>query len=87
MKSTLHNTIYRTESPKFSSAHLSVRSAIFQDFTHFRTFPLTTVLKFQKNTRNFWHIAKTFISLYFPMTILFIIKFGSDRIKTVGVAF
>ena len=36
---------------------------------------------------NFWQIAKSFITFYSPMTSLCIIKFGSDQMKTEGVAF
>ena len=37
---------------------------------------------------NFWQIAKNIHTLYTLMTALFIIKFGSDWIKSVGgVAF
>ena len=33
---------------------------------------------------NFWQIAKTFITFYSSITTLYIIKFGSDRMKIVG---
>ncbi len=33
---------------------------------------------------NFWQIAKAVIICYSPMTTLFMIKFGSDRMKIVG---
>ena len=32
----------------------------------------------------FWQMAKNFVTLYSLMSILFIIKFGSNGIKTVG---
>ncbi len=36
---------------------------------------------------NFSQISKIYITLFSPMTTLFIIKFGSDRMRTGGVAF
>ncbi len=47
------------------------------------------MLKFQSATKilNFWQIAKTFIIFNSPLTILFMIRFGLDWVKIVGVAF
>ena len=35
----------------------------------------------------FWQIAKISMTLYSPMTAVFVIKFGPNRMKTVGVVF
>ena len=64
----------------------------FQDITHFKIFPLTPMLKFVPQKCHkiciFWEIAKIFITLYFPITTSFTIKFGSNRMQIVGeVAF
>ena len=62
----------------------------FQDIAHFRIFPLTLILKFQSAIKylNFGRSPIYTITFYSLMTILFIIKFGSDPMKTAGgVAF
>ncbi len=69
------------------------RSAIghFQDFPiDFRGLPIDSHVKISNchNIFKFWQIAKISITVYFPMTALLIIKFGSNQMKTVGgVAF
>ncbi len=47
---------------------------------------LTKSLKCHINF-SFWQITKTFVTFYPPMTSLFIIKFGANPMKIVGVAF
>ena len=61
----------------------------FQNIAHFTIFSLTPMLKFQSATKSsFWQIAKTFKTLDSLIAALLIIKFGPDRIKSVGgVAF
>ena len=44
---------------------------------------LTKILKCHNFFLNFWNIAKTFVTFYSPMNTLFIVKFGSDRMKIV----
>ncbi len=60
-----------------------------QDIAHFRIFPLTHMLIFQSAIKffNFGRLPIYTITFYSLMTTLFIIKFGSDRMKTGGVAF
>ncbi len=62
----------------------------FQDITYFRIFALTPMLKFQIATKVliFGRSPKEITTLYPCMTVWFIVRFGSDQIKTVGeVAF
>ena len=64
----------------------------FQDIPHFRIFPLTPMLKFQSGIKflNFGRLSIPVytIAFYSLVNTLFIIKFGSDRMKTGGgVAF
>ena len=72
-----------TPSPTFSSVSL-------YDQPFLRHSAVTPILKFKSDTKFLivWQIAKISITLYSPMTAVFIIKFGPDRMKTVGgVAF
>ncbi len=57
---------------------VSLYDKSFQDIAHFRIFPFT--LSFF----TFSQIVKLSITLYSPMTTLFIIKFVLDRMKTGG---
>ncbi len=61
----------------------------FQDIAHFTIFPLTPMLKFQSATKCLilTDYQNIYMTLYSLIAALLIIKFGSDRIKTVGVAF
>ncbi len=63
----------RVASPKFSPVSLCDQP--FSRYCIFRISPLIP------------QIAKTFITFYSPMTTFFVIQFGSDQIKIVGVAF
>ncbi len=77
-----------TPSPKFSS--VSLHDQPFLRYSTFYDFPIDCHVKISKCHKifKFWQIAKTFIILHPLMTALFIIKFGSGRIKSVGgVAF
>ncbi len=68
------------------SIRFALRSAVFKIL---RIFPLIPMLKFQ--ILNFHKMliilqtAKISITLHSPVTTLFMIKFGSDRIKNVGL--
>ncbi len=74
-------------SPKFSST-----ISRCWDIPNFR-FPIDSYIKISKCHIFFliWgqitNISIISITLYFPMTAVFIIKFGPDQIKTIGVAF
>ncbi len=61
----------------------------FQDIAQFGIFLLTPVLKFQSAIKclHFGRSPIYTITFYSLMTTLFIIKFGSDLMKTGGVAF
>ena len=78
----------RTPSPKFSS--VSLYNPLFSRYCTFYDFPIVSHVKISKCHKIFnrWHIGKTFITLYFHIAALLIMKFGSDWIKSVGgVAF
>ena len=72
-----------SQSPK-CFVRFALRSAVFEIFRNLG-FQLTLMLKLQFFI--FGQITKIAITLYSPMTAVFIIKFGSDRMKTGGVAF
>ena len=60
----------------------------FQDIAHFMIFRLTPMLKFQSATKFLADLQKISITFYSLLTTLFIITFGSDRMKNGGgVAF
>ena len=74
---------YPTWVSKFSTA--SFYDLPFSKYSTSQVFPLTPILKFQSAPKfYFWQIAKISITLHSPVTALFILKFGSDRIKTLG---
>ena len=61
----------------------------FRDIPHF-SFPIDSYAKFKSDTKFLiWGQSdKISITLYSPMTAVFILKFGLDRMKNVrGVAF
>ena len=87
-QNTLHLCTVAPRVPNFRF-FLALRSAVFEIF-HILGLPLTPTLisKCHNFFFIFWQIAKMSITLYSTMTTVFVIKFGPDRMKTVGgVAF
>ncbi len=58
-----------------------------QDIAHFTIFPLTAMSKFQSATIYFLAVCEKMYNFIFCHDCLIYNKFGSDRLKTVGIAF
>ncbi len=83
IKSTLHMWTVVPWVPNFHPFRSTISR--FSDIPHFR-FPIDSYVKISNCHKifKFWQIAKISKFLYSPVTAVFIIKFGPDRMKTVG---
>ena len=83
MKSTLHILYISPRVPNFRPfVSTSSRTAVYK-ISHILGFPLDSHVKISKCHKIFifWQLANSFINLHSTMTALFVIKFGSDRVK------